>query len=157
MIHVLVELRHEEDYAQADTLWNLISKIYLSTPQFERMDGDRRKTYAAGLIVEAYNHLRTLRRVATLATEEKPSFVTALEEYLTSISQSQQGQQGKKRRRESAALSSLQTSEGAPDLLAPWIGDLEFLPGMPMHFEDIDWLFWSLPSEDQFFAVPEQP
>ena len=95
--------------------------------------------------------------MAGVVAEEKPSFITALGEYLASISQGQQGpqgQQGKKRRRENTDSSSLQTSEGASSLPTPWSGDLESLPGMPMSFEDIDWLF---DTEYQFFADLEQP
>ena len=113
------------------------------------MDSDRRKTYIAGLTIDAYGHLQNLRHTVGLVGGEKPSFISALEDSLTSTSDGPQGQQGKKRRRESAASSSLQTSEETPALLTPWTGDFEPLPGMPMHFEDIDWLFESWPSEYQ--------
>ena len=156
VVHVLIELRREEDYVQAETIWNLICKVYLATLEFEGMDGDKRKTYAANLTVEACNHLQDLRRRAGLMTQEKPPFVTAFEEHLAPISQSQQGQQGRKRRRESAASSSLQTSEGPSNLSTSWTGDLESLPGMSMNFEEFDWLI-GLPGEYQLFADLEQP
>ena len=123
--------------------------IYLSTPEFKDMDGDRRKIYVVGLTIDAYGHLQNLRHAAGLVSEGKPSFISALEDSLACTSHGQQGKQGKKRRRESAASSSLHTSEETPGLLTPWTGELEYLPGMPIHFEDIDWLFESLPSEYQ--------
>ena len=112
------------------------------------MDGDKRKTYAASLTVEGYNHLETLRQMAGLGVEGKPSFVISLEQHLKSFSHGQQGQQGRKRRRESGTSSLLHASE----VLTPWNANLQPLPAVPTHFEDIDWLFWSLPSDDQLLA-----
>lgn len=131
--------------------------MYLSTPEFKSMDGDRRKTYAAELTVEAYTYLQTLQHTTGFVGEEKPAFVIALDEYLGPILPGHQCQKGKKRRRDSAASGSLRTSEGASDLSTPRNGDLEPFSGVPMQFEDIDWLFWSLPTDDQqFFAGFEE-
>ena len=88
VIYVLIEASQECNTNRAEEAWELISKVYLANPELKDLHDDRRKVYAAELMVTAWKQReaflldRHQQKPELYPNPSKPSFVANLESRL---------------------------------------------------------------------------
>ena len=173
MICLLIEARQPEAPHRPDEIWDLISRIYVSHPHLADIHGDRRKTYAAELIVAAWKEreVHLLKRHQGSPVQhlppQKPKFVAELESQLSKSgihadppreSAEQRPERGgqsfgfheeAKAQTTEDQMSTGQAQTGLANAEEIIPSDFDFSAIPELNFEDIDWMFWDGPEESQ--------
>ncbi|KAL9616876.1 MAG: hypothetical protein Q9160_008298 [Pyrenula sp. 1 TL-2023] len=133
---VIVEASRQNDTSKTERIWALLSELYSTNPSLSQLSKDRRRSYAAGLIVNAWKARQNKLEVSE--KQPTPDFVTQLDAQLADcwaeathkLSTEEVQQEGGRQSGEDLALESFLT-------------DQEFNAMFNLDFQDIDWSFWS--------------
>lgn len=155
VVYVLIEARRQFDRPKVKTIWALLSEVYGANPTLSDLAEDRRKSYAAELMIAAWrardNMLLGPQR-DTHGAPQKPGFLLDLESKLSQIIGAGNTERPSKRKLdEAAAVGSTVTKKAVPptglhmpDLsLESVVHDQLDLDAIgDIDFDVIDWSFW---------------
>lgn len=133
---VLVEASQQADTGKTERIWSLLSELYSTNPGLSQLSSDRRRSYAAELIVRTWkarqNKLESNQRQPT------PDFVTQLDAQLLEF----RAEAPQKFSTEELQLDGVRQS-GEDAALESFSADHDFNAIFNLDFQDIDWSFWS--------------
>ncbi|KAG9857545.1 hypothetical protein KCU98_g928, partial [Aureobasidium melanogenum] len=121
-ISVIVEVTQLKGSPKAQSIWDLLSKLYTHNKNLLELSEDRRKLHAAELIINAWKARQTAS-----PSEPTPLCITTLEPLLS----------------EHRARVEHGRSEAAGQPLEPVMTDEDLNEILGLEFQDIDWAFWA--------------
>ena len=151
MVYVLIEVRRQFDTPRAATTWTMLSDLYAANQGLFDLIGDRRKSYAAELMLMAW---RARQNNLSEQRSEKPSFLSELERRLIDYHETANpGGRSKRKLDEIENPDPTQAkkpvpSAGTQDQSLPAsdtaFDQIDFDSVADMDFDAIDWSFWEM-------------